>query len=252
RDPLMAMRPLDRLPTIRAKLGSVIVFAIAVTILIMYVAVGFALRRSERPSQLLTAQGEANAVGALAFGPSGQPASARSLARQLQNIQSPTLVIDPFGKPLYNVGFQPLPPASSIDRILDGSRSTDNGKVGTQEFVRVPVTRKGSIVGAVYLTYRVEGGGALGAISATVHFVLSVWWQFLAAGAIAAFIALFLARILARGMTQPLRDMASAARRMARGDYGQRVRVRSRDEVGRLAEGFNRMASEMEVLERLR
>jgi signal transduction histidine kinase len=248
----MAMRPLDRLPSIRAKLGSVIVFAVAVTILIMYVAVGFALRRSERPSQLLTAQGEANAVGALAFDPLGAPVSARTLARQLQNIQSPTLVVDPRGNPLYNKGFEPLPPTLSIDRLLDGSRSTDSGRVGMQEYVGVPVTRKGSIVGAVYLTYRVEGGGILGAISATAHFVLSVWWQFLAAGAIAAFIALFLARILARGMTQPLRDMASAARRMARGDYGQRVRVRSRDEVGQLAEGFNRMASEMEGLERLR
>ena len=44
----MAMRPLDRLPSIRAKLGSVIVFAVAVTILILYIAMGFALRRSER------------------------------------------------------------------------------------------------------------------------------------------------------------------------------------------------------------
>ena len=46
--------------------------------------------------------------------------------------------------------------------------------------------------------------------------------------------------------------MAAAARSMARGDYRRRVRVRSRDEVGQLAEGFNRMASEMEGLERLR
>ena len=43
----MAMRPLDRLPSIRAKLGSVIVFAVAVTILILYIAMGFSLRRSE-------------------------------------------------------------------------------------------------------------------------------------------------------------------------------------------------------------
>jgi signal transduction histidine kinase len=46
--------------------------------------------------------------------------------------------------------------------------------------------------------------------------------------------------------------MAQAARRMARGDYGQRVKARSRDEVGQLAEAFNRMAGEMESLERLR
>jgi signal transduction histidine kinase len=46
--------------------------------------------------------------------------------------------------------------------------------------------------------------------------------------------------------------MAHAARSMTRGDYRQRVRARSRDEVGQLAVAFNRMAGEMEGLERLR
>jgi signal transduction histidine kinase len=104
----------------------------------------------------------------------------------------------------------------------------------------------------VYLAHQFEGGGLLGAVRSTARLFRSFWWQFLLAGAVAAFIALFLARILARGMTQPLRDMAAAARRMARGDYTATVQVRSRDEVGQLAEAFNRMAGEMEGLERLR
>src|SRR5205823_6243967 len=108
------------------------------------------------------------------------------------------------------------------------------------------------VVGAVYVAHRVEGGGLAGAIEGTASFIRSVWWQFLVAGAIAAIIALGLARFLARGLTQPLRDMAEAAGRMARGDYGQKVRVRSRDETGQLADAFNRMAGEMEGLERLR
>src|SRR5688572_20403788 len=36
----LGTRPFDRLPSIRAKLGAVIVFAVAVTILIMYLAIG--------------------------------------------------------------------------------------------------------------------------------------------------------------------------------------------------------------------
>jgi signal transduction histidine kinase len=39
---------------------------------------------------------------------------------------------------------------------------------------------------------------------------------------------------------------------MAEGDYAQRVEPKSRDEVGRLAEAFNRMAGEVEGLEGLR
>ena len=91
--------------------------------------------------------------------------------------------------------------------------------------------------------------GSLGRISATLGFLQSVWWQFLMAGTIAAVIALVMARWLARGMTQPLRDMAAAARRMETGDYSARVHTTSRDEVGQLAVAFNRMSQEFENLE---
>jgi signal transduction histidine kinase len=50
-------------------------------------------------------------------------------------------------------------------------------------------------------------------------------------------------------MTQPLRDMAEAARRMETGDYSTRVYTTSRDEVGQLAAAFNRMSRELETLE---
>jgi signal transduction histidine kinase len=78
------------------------------------------------------------------------------------------------------------------------------------------------------------------------------FWQLLVAGAVSAIIALALARWLARGMTQPIRDMAKAADSLARGEYAGRVPVTTRDELGKLAETFNRMAGELESVERLR
>jgi signal transduction histidine kinase len=78
------------------------------------------------------------------------------------------------------------------------------------------------------------------------------WWEVLLAGALASGIALLIARWVARGMTQPLRDMAQAARKMETGDYSQRVHTTSRDEVGQLAQAFNRMSAELDQLERLR
>jgi signal transduction histidine kinase len=77
-------------------------------------------------------------------------------------------------------------------------------------------------------------------------------WELVLAGVIGAAIALVIARWVARGMTQPLRDMAQAAHRMETGDYSQRVSTESRDEVGQLAVAFNRMSSQVESLERLR
>ncbi len=70
--------------------------------------------------------------------------------------------------------------------------------------------------------------------------------------AVAGVIALGLVQLLARGMTSPLREMASAATAMARGDYGRRVRASSRDEVGELARAFNAMAAELGDADRMR
>ncbi len=64
--------------------------------------------------------------------------------------------------------------------------------------------------------------------------------------------ALAVTRVLARGMTSPLREMTAAARAMARGDYSRRVTASSRDEVGQLAEAFNRMAADLEAADQQR
>lgn len=60
------------------------------------------------------------------------------------------------------------------------------------------------------------------------------------------------ALLLAHGMTRPLREMTEAAGAMARGDYSRRVRATSRDEVGRLAAAFNRMAADLDTADRAR
>ncbi|MEU1982110.1 HAMP domain-containing sensor histidine kinase [Nocardia sp. NPDC019395] len=65
-------------------------------------------------------------------------------------------------------------------------------------------------------------------------------------------IALVSSQFLAHGITTPLREMTTAAQRMARGDYTSRVRASSRDEVGQLAEAFNRMAADLAAADRQR
>ena len=68
------------------------------------------------------------------------------------------------------------------------------------------------------------------------------WWVSLP---VTAGAAVAVTQWLARGMTSPLREMTSAARRMAAGDYGQRVSATSSDEVGELARTFNAMAADL-------
>ncbi|QIM20020.1 HAMP domain-containing histidine kinase [Phycicoccus sp. HDW14] len=68
------------------------------------------------------------------------------------------------------------------------------------------------------------------------------WWASLP---VTAGAAVGVTQWLARGMTSPLRAMTEAARRMAVGDYGQRVTATSSDEVGQLARTFNAMAADL-------
>ncbi|CAA9240431.1 MAG: Two-component system sensor histidine kinase [uncultured Acidimicrobiales bacterium] len=74
-----------------------------------------------------------------------------------------------------------------------------------------------------------------------------LWWP-----VVSAVIALGLVQVLAHGMTSPLREMADAARAMAKGEHGRRVRATAQDEVGDLARAFNAMAAELESVDRLR
>jgi len=75
-------------------------------------------------------------------------------------------------------------------------------------------------------------------------------------GTIAAvIIALVVAYFVSRSITLPIRQMKETARQIAKGDFSKRVRIKSKGELGELAESLNTMADElqqkMENLKRL-
>ncbi len=63
---------------------------------------------------------------------------------------------------------------------------------------------------------------------------------------LAVLVSIFVSIIAARRITNPLQILAQAGRALARGDFSQRVHLRSRTEIGELAETFNVMSSELE------
>ncbi|MGH2597390.1 MAG: sensor histidine kinase [Actinomycetota bacterium] len=227
----MSTRPLERLPTIRAKLGSTIIFAVGMTVVLIFLILGYALRGSSQDTDRLTLLRAARraASGAQTSTPSG-----------IEVIRT-----SPDGTPLAS---QALP--ASLPAFDDGMVHV--GSTPEIEYASVPVVASGRVVELVYAVRPAPGRGLFARVSETFRFLTDFWWQFLLAGALAAGIALVVARWLARGMTQPLRDMAAAAHRMETGDYSTRVHTRSRDEVGQLATAFNRMSAELENLEQSR
>jgi signal transduction histidine kinase len=72
------------------------------------------------------------------------------------------------------------------------------------------------------------------------------------AGGGALIAALIASLVLARQLTRPLAHMETATRAIASGDLGRRVPVTSADEIGRLADSINHMASDLARLEAAR
>lgn len=62
---------------------------------------------------------------------------------------------------------------------------------------------------------------------------------------IGAVIALLLGIFLSRTITRPIRELTHATHAVSEGDLSQQVPVRSKDEIGELAQAFNKMSTEL-------
>ena len=94
-----------------------------------------------------------------------------------------------------------------------------------------------------YLAAQQTGRGMM-AVSGTAEQVFldsihrSLYWV----GGAILLVGLFASYILARSITVPLRKLSAALASLETGRYGETVQIDSRSEVGKLADGFNRMS----------
>lgn len=109
----------------------------------------------------------------------------------------------------------------------------------------IPVEVEGEVVGAL-----VPLRGDLGPLEES--FLESVRHASLVGVGIGLVAAGILGTMLAWQLASPLRRLIRATERIAAGDLAHRVVVRGRDELGRLAQAFNRMAEALERSERAR
>ena len=83
-------------------------------------------------------------------------------------------------------------------------------------------------------------------------FLASVREAILIGGGAAALVALLLGGLFVRGLIRSVRGLEDAARALAAGELDRTVDVEARDEIGRLAESFNRMTHKLNRSESLR
>ena len=78
------------------------------------------------------------------------------------------------------------------------------------------------------------------------NFLRNVNSATLLSASVAVLLALCLGGLLAFTMTRSLRDLTEATVEIARGRFGKQVKVRSKDEIGKLATSFNQMSLDLE------
>lgn len=76
-------------------------------------------------------------------------------------------------------------------------------------------------------------------------FLSSVHQSLLWVGLVIVIIGLLVSFLVARSITVPLRKLSSAAEKISKGDFAQKVEVKTNDEIGQLSNIFNNMASSL-------
>ena len=109
--------------------------------------------------------------------------------------------------------------------------------------VGYPIRVGDQIVGAALV------GTSMAELEATIAEMYWLTLLFLGASALVGAILIYMS---SRAISRPLRQMNEGARVIAGGDFEKRIPVKSKDEVGQLAESFNHMAESLQEQERIR
>jgi len=103
-----------------------------------------------------------------------------------------------------------------------------------------PITDNGEVVG-ILVPMRLPYEGQ----PRELEFIERINLTLLYGALIGAVIALLLGIFLSRTLTRPIRELTQATHAISEGDLSQQVPIRSSDELGELAQAFNKMSTEL-------
>ncbi|MBB6216741.1 signal transduction histidine kinase [Anaerosolibacter carboniphilus] len=106
--------------------------------------------------------------------------------------------------------------------------------------VGMPILVNGQVENAIIMH------SPLYVINNTIQEVHKIIWVTMAISFIISSVVIY---ILSKKLSQPLQSMDQAARKLALGDFSQRVAVYTEDEIGRVTQTFNDMAAQLERME---
>lgn len=152
-------------------------------------------------------------------------------------------------------GYVPAPVAlvDSNQTVVLGTRRYQVGQQLERAELRqaLPVEVDGQVVGSVLLDLPPESP-APSPFSPEDNFLARVNQAILLSALGATAIALVLGILLARAISRPVQELTEATQRVAQGELGHQVTVRSQDELGQLGESFNQMSADLATANQLR
>jgi two-component system, OmpR family, sensor histidine kinase BaeS len=104
----------------------------------------------------------------------------------------------------------------------------------------IPIKEDGEVIG-----FLVPMRGQFEGTPRELQFIQRINRLLLYGALIGAVIALLLGVFLSRALTRPIRELTQATHAVSEGDLSQQVPIRSNDELGELAQAFNKMSSEL-------
>lgn len=149
---------------------------------------------------------------------------------------------------------------SQVDRQdLVGRKDTDQNiraALSASKYNRHPIEERDGVryqlvirplINTVNGESRVVGVVAVRASLETIYRNLdNISLVFLSASVLAVALGIMMAIIIARSLSNPLREINRRTIRIAQGDYGGDLEIRSNDEIGQLAENVNDLANQIE------
>lgn len=148
----------------------------------------------------------------------------RGMEPGIYGMMQPFILVDPYGVVLVSNG-----------KYRKGERISETEMIAGTE-----ILDDGTVIG-VLISMRMPYQGQ----PRELEFIERTNLTLLYGALIGAVIALVLGTVLSRTLTRPIRELTRATHAVSEGDLSQQVPVRSNDELGELAQAFNRMSAEL-------
>lgn len=141
-------------------------------------------------------------------------------------------------------------PPSVMHEINSREKISGNGTLGgffdrSCIYAGVPIdfTGDGSVDGAVFVCS--DSGSQ-------IHLVTEIFKIFIFCVCLILLLSFIAIYFVTERLVRPLRQMSSAAKSFAKGDFSARIPIRDNDEIGQLSVAFNNMAASLTSLEEMR